>query len=480
MTAQAHALRMTMRRLALVAMAFFAACAPIDDEGNIDTDIQGLTGAARRPRLQRIRDVAAAAGLTNGVLLAGIAQVETGLSHCWSEATWACRGPNSTSCGGGPVIAGASDGPCSAQQGGLGMFQFDGGNFTQTLARDGRDILTLDGNIRHAVDFVVNIVNQEVDGVDNRAEALAWMNGMTVARTDARFTRWVAILACRYNGACGSASQAARYRDATLSVQSEVGAAFWRICAPSTEVCNGRDDDCDGRVDDGISAVSCGVGACRRTVSCTGGRMATCTAGRPGAEACNGVDDDCDGRVDDGIAAVSCGVGACRRTVSCTGGRMAACVPAAARAEACGNGADDDCDGMIDEGCVADAGAPLRDAGAMVGDAGAPADAVGPRDGGVAGDDAGASDDGGASEDAGESDAAGSSDDGGAEEDDAAVIDEDGGEPTIDESLVDVAPTEVTTCDVGAAGARGGARGSIVAALVLGAVATQRSRRRRR
>jgi hypothetical protein len=288
MTAQAHALRMTMRRLALVAMAFFAACAPIDDEGNIDTDIQGLTGAARRPRLQRIRDVAAAAGLTNGVLLAGIAQVETGLSHCWSEATWACRGPNSTSCGGGPVIAGASDGPCSAQQGGLGMFQFDGGNFTQTLARDGRDILTLDGNIRHAVDFVVNIVNQEVDGVDNRAEALAWMNGMTVARTDARFTRWVAILACRYNGACGSASQAARYRDATLSVQSEVGAAFWRICAPSTEVCNGRDDDCDGRVDDGISAVSCGVGACRRTVSCTGGRMATCTAGRPGAEACNG------------------------------------------------------------------------------------------------------------------------------------------------------------------------------------------------
>lgn len=80
------------------------------------------------------------------------------------------RSPNSTSCGGGPVIAGASDGPCSAQQGGLGMFQFDGGNFTQTLARDGRDILlTLDGNIRHAVDFVVNIVNQEVDGVDNRA-----------------------------------------------------------------------------------------------------------------------------------------------------------------------------------------------------------------------------------------------------------------------------------------------------------------------
>ncbi|MDB4932380.1 MAG: Tryptophan synthase alpha chain, partial [Myxococcaceae bacterium] len=265
-------LRTTLQRLSLVALVAFTACAPIDDDGNLDTDIQGLTGAARRPRLQRIRDVSAAAGLTNGVLLAGIAQVETGLSHCWSEATWACRGPNSTSCGNGPVIAGASDGPCSAQQGGLGMFQFDGGNFTQTLARDGRDILTLDGNIRHAVDFIVNIVNQEVAGVDNRAEALAWLNGMSVVRGNARFNQWVAILACRYNGACGSASQAGRYRDATLSVQGEVGAAFWRICEPSREVCNGRDDDCDGRVDDGIADVSCGVGACRRTVSCAGGR----------------------------------------------------------------------------------------------------------------------------------------------------------------------------------------------------------------
>jgi len=462
-----------MQRLALVAVGFFAACAPIDDEGYYDTDIQGLTGAARRPRLERIRDVAAAAGLTNGVLLAGIAQVETGLSHCWSEATWACRGPNSTSCGGGPVIAGASDGPCSAQQGGLGMFQFDGGNFSQTLARDGRDILTLDGNIRHAVDFVVRIVDQEVAGVDNRAEALAWMNGMTVARTDARFTRWVAILACRYNGACGSASQAARYRDATLSVQSEVGAAFWRICTPSREVCNGRDDDCDGRVDDGIAAVSCGVGACRRTVSCTGGRMAACTAGRPGAEVCNGIDDDCDGRVDDGIAAVSCGVGACRRTVSCTGGRMAACVPAAARAEACGNGADDDCDGMIDEGCTVDAGAPPRDSGAMVGDAGR-------SDGGVAGDAPGASDAGWSDDAAVSDDDAGSSEDAAVGEEDADVTDWDGGEPEVDESLVDVSPTEVTTCDVGAAGARGGARGSIAAALLLGVVATQRSRRRRR
>src|SRR5688500_15583117 len=78
-----------------------------------------LTADERRARATLIRDAAAAVGMTNGVLLAGIAQVETTFAHCWSEATWACQGPPSSSCGGGPVIAGSADGPCSAEQGGL-------------------------------------------------------------------------------------------------------------------------------------------------------------------------------------------------------------------------------------------------------------------------------------------------------------------------------------------------------------------------
>jgi hypothetical protein len=177
------------------------------------------------------------------------------------------------------------------------MFQFDGGTFSQTLARDGRDILTLDGNIRRAVDFVVAIVIQEVAGVSTRAQALAWMNGITIARGDARFERWVAILACRYNGACGSAAQATRYRDATLRVYSRGGGRLLAHLHALAEVCNGRDDDCDGRVDDGIAPVSCGVGACRRTVSCTAGAWpAVRTGSARRAEVCNGVDDDCDGR----------------------------------------------------------------------------------------------------------------------------------------------------------------------------------------
>src|SRR5688500_16744284 len=79
-----------------------------------------LTTAQRKARAEIIRDTAAASGMTNGALLAGIGEVETNFAHCWSEATWACQGPASASCGGGPVIAGAADGPCSYQQGGLG------------------------------------------------------------------------------------------------------------------------------------------------------------------------------------------------------------------------------------------------------------------------------------------------------------------------------------------------------------------------
>src|SRR5262245_43596584 len=90
-----------------------------------DTASGALASVSKQPRYVAIRQAAAARGLRNGYLLAGIANDETGLAQCWSEATWACQGPSSPDCGGGPVIAGAADGPCLQQQGGLGMFQFD-------------------------------------------------------------------------------------------------------------------------------------------------------------------------------------------------------------------------------------------------------------------------------------------------------------------------------------------------------------------
>lgn len=198
--------------------------AETDDIAEHNSELSGA--AARQARSAAIRDGAGVKGLTNGVLLAGIAQVETGLSHCWSEATWACQGPNSISCG-GPVIAGASDGPCSAQQGGLGMFQFDGGTFAQTLARDGEEILELDGNIEHAVDFVTQRVVEEVSGVGNTSEALSWLNSINVSAGDPKFEEWIEIVSCRYNGCCGCSSQEGKYRDATIEALNEFDPGFW-------------------------------------------------------------------------------------------------------------------------------------------------------------------------------------------------------------------------------------------------------------
>ena len=73
-----------------------------------------LTSAQRRTRAGQIRDAAAAVGITQGWLLAGIADAKTNMSHCWSELTWACQGPNSSDCGGGDrvCIRAFSKSPC--------------------------------------------------------------------------------------------------------------------------------------------------------------------------------------------------------------------------------------------------------------------------------------------------------------------------------------------------------------------------------
>jgi MYXO-CTERM domain-containing protein len=201
-----------------------------------------LTAAERRVRLTQIRDAAAAAGLTNGVLLAGIAQSETGLAHCWSEATWACQGPASADCGGGPVIAGAGDGPCADMQGGLGMFQFDAGTYDMTLAREGTRILSIAGNVEAAIDFTTSMVIRSVyvDGVDTREQAIAWMNGVVVGGD--RHMQWIQTVTHYYNGCVPGRcsvydSRYASYSNSLQRVWDEMGADFWSMgmappCAP--------------------------------------------------------------------------------------------------------------------------------------------------------------------------------------------------------------------------------------------------------
>ncbi len=227
------------RALALLSVLALGACAQEPAPyGAAESD---LTAAERRVRLTQIRDAAAARGLTNGVLLAGIAQNETGLAHCWSEATWACQGPNSTDCGGGPVIAGAGDGPCADMQGGLGLFQFDAGTYDQTLAREGDRILLIAGNVEAAIDFVLAMVVRSIyiPGVDTNEQALAWMNSVVVG--GAGHMEWIQTVTHYYNGCTPTGcsvydTRFMHYSDALHTVYDEMGAAFWAgAMAPTCE-----------------------------------------------------------------------------------------------------------------------------------------------------------------------------------------------------------------------------------------------------
>ncbi len=203
---------------------------------SLDAGAAPLTPAQRTERAAVIRDVAADNGISAGFLFAGIAQAETNLSHCWEELSWACQGPNSVDCGGGPVVAGAGDGPCSLQQGGLGMFQFDGGTFDQTIARDGDGVLLLSGNITRAIDFVVNMLlaSQYVD-VTTPDEAKAWMNQVTV--DGPLWDDWITTVTHYYNGCtptgCSVFEQRYQhYADATADVYFEQGEDFWVVDLP--------------------------------------------------------------------------------------------------------------------------------------------------------------------------------------------------------------------------------------------------------
>ena len=219
-----------MKRLGWLALCLGCACAT-QAPPETETIEQGLTAEERRARLALIRDAAAEMGVHNAALLAGIAVSETQLAHCWSEATYACMGPASSSCGEAPVIAGSADGPCSAMQGGLGMFQFDAGTYADTLATYGDAILTIEGNTAQAVSFVIDRLPLEVEGTDDWMSAAAFMNGVPMQAGDSTLEAWAQFLACRYNGCCSDsalcASRAAGYRDNALAMYAEQGAAFW-------------------------------------------------------------------------------------------------------------------------------------------------------------------------------------------------------------------------------------------------------------
>ena len=210
-----------------------------------DVEQHAVSATVKQERAALIRDSAAEMGLYNAALLGGIATSETNFAHCWEEAQFACMGPASSSCGGGPIIAGSADGPCSNEQGGLGMFQFDAGTYSQTVATYGDSVLTVEGNTAQAVAFVVDKVIRDVDGIEDWNAAVAWINAVPLVAGDAVTEEWAHLLACRYNGCCantaGCNSRAAEYRDNAIELYDEFGAEFWRTS-----------DRCAGIPDDGV------------------------------------------------------------------------------------------------------------------------------------------------------------------------------------------------------------------------------------
>lgn len=231
-----------LRKLSLLtAASFLVACvASSDESATREREGEGLTKTQRLPRYARIRDAAAARGIRNAYLLAGIANDETGLAHCWSEATWACKGPSSPDCGGGPVIAGSGDGPCDARQGGLGMFQFDAGRYDDTLRVYGSSVLTLDGQIDHAIRYVTKMVRDSAYTTDAETDekARAWINRFDPNDAALR-DQWIKTVVRYYNGCQpGWSCFGDRYRTYSdglaLALDDTGGTAFWNPTSSST------------------------------------------------------------------------------------------------------------------------------------------------------------------------------------------------------------------------------------------------------
>ncbi len=113
------------------------------------------------------------------------------------------------------------------------MFQFDAGDYDDTLAREGTRILTISGNTDAAVDFVIDMVIRStfITSVSNSTEAIDWMNGVRV--DNSRLEPWAQTVTRYYNGCPMTSScwaeRLPRYRSNAVNVYYEMGAAFWDV-----------------------------------------------------------------------------------------------------------------------------------------------------------------------------------------------------------------------------------------------------------
>jgi hypothetical protein len=226
----------TARELAhciVLSLAFATlGCGADADESSAENVEQRGDAFSIGARCDIIKGAAAQRGVSNAVLVAGVAKHESGLAQCWSEATWACAGPHSAECG-GPVLAGSGDGPCSAQQGGLGMFQFDAGTWWQTLGTYGDGVLSVGGNTAAGADFIVAKVFScpNTPNFASMADATAWLNGAVPGTND--FETFLTAMAWCYNGcapsfkSCNHWAIREAYRGGVQSLLDALGWDYW-------------------------------------------------------------------------------------------------------------------------------------------------------------------------------------------------------------------------------------------------------------
>jgi hypothetical protein len=99
------------------------------------------------------------------------------------------------------VLAGSGDGPCWTEAGGIGMFQFDAGNYDQTLAHYGHGILDVAGNIDAGIDVIIHKVRvcQHTSGqATSDQKAIDFINSATPGTPN--YEAYISSMASCYNG----------------------------------------------------------------------------------------------------------------------------------------------------------------------------------------------------------------------------------------------------------------------------------------
>jgi len=218
------------------------------DENLLGSTERAVSAALLQSRSDAIKAVHASNPyIHNPLIFAGIAYTETQMAHCYSEyynqvSSYVCPGPTSTDCG-GAVTAGYWDGACSLQAGGLGMWQFDEGNYTQTLNKwnttgywNGRthNVLSVSDSSSAAIDFILFKAwySDRTPYFSSNQAMYDWINSIRPVNGNSDYETWLGFLAYNYNGqawgSTGWSNVKEQYRSGTQYVYSAMGGdAYW-------------------------------------------------------------------------------------------------------------------------------------------------------------------------------------------------------------------------------------------------------------